>query len=68
MQKELQIPPAWVNAGYEAIQREKNLDRRIARAHAEDYGVPVSLLNIAKAIAAAVGIWVAMALVIVVGG
>ncbi len=68
MRAELQVPPAWVNQGYEAIQREKERDRQIARAHAEDYGVPVRVFDIVKAIAAAVGVWAALVLVIVMGG
>lgn len=64
----LPVPPPWVNAGYERLQREKEMDRRIARAYAEDYGNPVRVADIVKAIAAAVGMWAALVLVIVIGG
>lgn len=67
--KELQIPPAWVNQGYEAIQQEKDLDSQIARAYTEDYGSPVRLIDTVKVIAAAVGMWAALVLVIaIIGG
>ena len=34
----LQAPAAWVNSRHAQIQREMELNRRIAYAHATDYG------------------------------
>ncbi|EHM37843.1 hypothetical protein [Anaeroglobus geminatus] len=34
----LPVPPPWVNSRHEAIQRERELDRRIAYTYATDYG------------------------------
>lgn len=39
----LAVPPPWVNSRHEAIQRERELDRRIAYNYATDYGEPVDI-------------------------
>lgn len=39
----LQAPAAWVNSRHAEVQRERELDRRIAYAHATDYGEPVDI-------------------------
>ncbi len=39
----LQAPAAWVNSRHEAIQQEMELNRRIAYAHATDYGEPADV-------------------------
>lgn len=39
----LPVPPPWVNSRHEAIQRERELDRRIAYNYATDYGEPVDI-------------------------
>lgn len=39
----LQAPAAWVNSRHEAIQRERELDRRIRYTYATDYGEPADI-------------------------
>lgn len=44
MKKEiLQAPAAWVNSRHAQVQCERELDRRIAYAHATDYGDPADI-------------------------
>ena len=39
----LAVPPPWVNSRHEAIQRERELDRKIAYTYATDYGEPADI-------------------------
>ena len=44
MKKEiLQAPVAWINSRHAEVQREMELNRRIAYAHATDYGKPADI-------------------------
>ena len=39
----LQAPAAWINSRHAEVQREMELDRRIAYAHATDYDEPADI-------------------------
>ena len=39
----LPVPPPWVNSRHEAIQRERELEHRIAYTYATDYGEPADI-------------------------
>ena len=44
MKKEiLQAPAAWINSRHVMVQQEMELNRRIAYAHATDYGEPADI-------------------------
>lgn len=61
----LTAPPAWVNSRHEAIQRERELDRRIRYTYATDYGEPADI-DWPEIVIGAIGIYFVLIIAIIV--
>lgn len=61
----LAVPPPWVNSRHEAIQRERELDRRIAYNYATDYGEPADI-DFPEVVVGAVTAYLVIAVLIII--
>lgn len=61
----LQAPAAWINSRHAEVQREMELNRRIAYAHATDYGAPADI-DFPEIVIGAIGIYLVLIIAIIV--
>lgn len=60
----LQAPVAWINSRHAQVQQEIELNRRIAYAHATDYGDPADI-DLPEVVIGAIAAYLTLAVMII---